>query len=409
MTDGPAMTRAEALRAIATGLDLVGDLRADGLDLLGVGEMGIGNTTAASAIAAVLTGRPVALVTGRGTGIDDATHRRKIAAIERALAVNGPDPADPIGVLAAVGGLEIAVLVGVIVGAAAARIPVVLDGFITGAAALVAAALQPAIAPRLIAAHRSIEPGHAVVLDQLGSGRCSTSTCGSARGPGRRWRWACIVAAVRIRDEMATFESAAISGRRPSARRVRAGLTCPASSSSGTRRPPGRASLLRPERPAAQRRRQRRRPRPLARELARPWRPARGSSPARRAARRRPRPRSPPRPAIESVTSTTAGARRTSGPPRASRSTSSRASSPTSPATGGRRDRHRLARRRTAGALADRVAAAWRELVAAGDDGRRVARRPAPDRPRRWRRAGQPGRGPAPPGAGRSGAGAVSG
>ena len=140
MTAGPAMTRAEALRAVATGIDLAGELWADGLDLLGVGEMGIGNTTAASAICAVLTGRPVAHVTGRGTGIDDATHQRKIAAIERALAVNGPDRRDPIGVLASVGGLEIALLVGVIVGAAEARIPVVLDGFITGAAALVAAA-----------------------------------------------------------------------------------------------------------------------------------------------------------------------------------------------------------------------------------------------------------------------------
>ena len=198
MTVGPAMTRAEALRAVATGIDLAGALWADGLDLLGVGEMGIGNTTAASAICAVLTDRPVALVTGRGTGIDDATHRRKIAAIERALAVNSPDRRDPIGVLAAVGGLEIALLVGVIVGAAEARIPVVLDGFITGAAALVAAALQPAIAPRLIAAHRSIEPGHAVILEHLDRRPLLDLDLRLGEGTGAALAMGLIGAAVRV-------------------------------------------------------------------------------------------------------------------------------------------------------------------------------------------------------------------
>ena len=178
--------------------------------------MGIGNTTAASAICAVLTDRPVALVTGRGTGIDDATHQRKIAAIERALAVNSPDRRDPIGVLAAVGGLEIALLVGVIVGAAEARIPVVLDGFITGAAALVAAALQPAIAPRLIAAHRSIEPGHAVILEHLERRPLLDLDLRLGEGTGAALAMGLIAAAVRLRDGMATFESAAISG--PTAR-----------------------------------------------------------------------------------------------------------------------------------------------------------------------------------------------
>ena len=212
MTVGPAMTRAEALRAVANGIDLAGELWADGVDLMGIGEMGIGNTTAASAICAVLTERPVALVTGRGTGIDDATHQRKIAAIERAIAVNSPDRRDPIGVLASVGGLEIALLVGVMVGAAEARIPVVLDGFITGAAALVAAALQPAIAPRLIAAHRSIEPGHAVVLEQLGRRPLLDLDLRLGEGTGAALAMGLIAAAVRLRDWMATFESAAISG-----------------------------------------------------------------------------------------------------------------------------------------------------------------------------------------------------
>ena len=212
MTLGPAMTRAEALRAVAVGIDLAGELSAGGVDLVGIGEMGIGNTTAASAICAVLTGRPVAEVTGRGTGIDDATHRHKIAAIERALEVNGPDRRDPIGVLAAVGGLEIALLVGVILGAAEASIPVVLDGFITGSAALVAVALQPAVAPRLIAAHRSIEPGHAVILETLGRRPLLDLDLRLGEGTGAALAMGLITAAVRVRDEMATFESAAISG-----------------------------------------------------------------------------------------------------------------------------------------------------------------------------------------------------
>ena len=212
MTAGPAMSRAEALRAVATGIDLAATLGADGLDLLGVGEMGIGSTTAASAICAVLTDQPVALVTGRGTGIDDATHARKIAAIERALEVNRPDRRDPIGVLAAVGGLEIALLVGVIVGAAEARIPVVLDGFITGAAALVAVALQPAIVPRLIASHRSVEPGHAVILEHLGRRPLFDLDLRLGEGTGAALAMGLIGAAVRLRDDMATFESAAVSG-----------------------------------------------------------------------------------------------------------------------------------------------------------------------------------------------------
>ena len=211
MTEGPAMTRAEALRAIAVGLDVVAGLRADGLDLVGLGEMGIGNTTAASAITAVLTGRPIELVTGRGTGIDIDGRRRKIAAIERAIEVNQPDASDPIGVLAAVGGLEIGVLVGVIAGAAAAGIPVVLDGFITGSAALVAAALQPAIVPRLIAGHRSPEPGHAVILDHLGLAPVLDLELRLGEGSGAALAMGLVTAAVAIRDGMATFDSAAIS------------------------------------------------------------------------------------------------------------------------------------------------------------------------------------------------------
>ena len=212
MTLGPAMTAGETLRAIAIGLELMAIGAISEADVVGLGEMGIGNTTAASAITAVMTGSPPAAVTGRGTGVDDAGRRRKVAAIERAIAVNRPDPADPLGVLAAVGGLEIALLVGVILGAAAARRPVVLDGFITGAAGLVAAGLEPLVGPRLIAAHRSVEPGHAIVLERLGRQPLLDLDLRLGEGSGAALAMSLVDAAVRIRDGMATFESAAVAG-----------------------------------------------------------------------------------------------------------------------------------------------------------------------------------------------------
>ncbi len=213
LTEGPAMERIAACRAIGVGFRLIEQLRsAGGLDLLGVGEMGIGNTTSASALVAALTGESVSRVTGRGTGIDDQTHARKLAAVEQALAVNRPSPDDPVGVLAAVGGLEIAALVGLILGAASARIPVVLDGFITGAAALVATAMAPTLPPRLIAAHRSTEPGHTIVLERLGLRPYLDLDLRLGEGSGAALAIGLIAAACRIRDEMATFESAAVSG-----------------------------------------------------------------------------------------------------------------------------------------------------------------------------------------------------
>jgi nicotinate-nucleotide--dimethylbenzimidazole phosphoribosyltransferase len=213
MTLGPAMSRTDAQAAIGVGIELVDELRARGdLDVLSVGEMGIGNTTAASAVVVALTGQPVARVTGRGTGIDDAALARKVDAIERALEVNRPDASDPIGVLAAVGGLEVAGLVGLLLGAAANHIPVILDGFITGAAALVGAQLQPAASPRLIAAHRSPEPGHAIVLEHLGLRPYLDLDMRLGEGSGAVLLLGLVVAACRVRDDMATFESASISG-----------------------------------------------------------------------------------------------------------------------------------------------------------------------------------------------------
>jgi nicotinate-nucleotide--dimethylbenzimidazole phosphoribosyltransferase len=212
ITVGPAMSHEEALRAIGLGLRAVADLEDEGVDLVGIGEMGIGNTTAASAVTAAMTGLASDRVTGRGTGIDDATHAHKIDVIERALARDRLDPADPLGVLAAVGGFEMGALVGVMLGASGARIPVILDGFITGAAALLAAALAPGIEVRWIAAHRSVEPGHAVVLERLGLRPLLELDLRLGEGTGAALAMSLVDAAIAIRDGMATFDSAGVAG-----------------------------------------------------------------------------------------------------------------------------------------------------------------------------------------------------
>jgi nicotinate-nucleotide--dimethylbenzimidazole phosphoribosyltransferase len=209
---GPAMTRDDAMRAIGVGLAVADRLARDGVQLLGLGEMGIGNTTAASAIVAAMTGSPPAAVTGRGTGLDDARRAHKIVTIEAALALHRPAPGDPIGVLAAVGGLEIGALCGLLLGAAAAGIPIVLDGFITGAAALLAASLAPDLPPRLFAGHRSVEPGHGIVLARLWRDPLLDLDLRLGEGTGAALAMGLVVAATRLRDGMATFESAAVSG-----------------------------------------------------------------------------------------------------------------------------------------------------------------------------------------------------
>jgi nicotinate-nucleotide--dimethylbenzimidazole phosphoribosyltransferase len=175
--------------------------------------MGIANTTSASAVVAIMTSRPVVEVTGRGTGIDEDGRARKISAIARALEINAPDRSDPVGVLAAVGGFELAALIGLMLGAARARLPVILDGFITGAAALVAAALCPALPPRLIASHRSAEPGHAIVLEHLGLRPLLDLELRLGEGTGAALAFVLVEAACAVRDEMATFRSAGVSQR----------------------------------------------------------------------------------------------------------------------------------------------------------------------------------------------------
>lgn len=209
---GPAMTTAQTQRAITVGLEVVDGEVERGVDVICLGEMGIGNTTAASAIVAALTGQLVADVTGRGTGIDDATWHRKVAVIERALRVNRPDARDALDVLSKVGGLEIAGLVGVIVGSAARRLPVIVDGFITTAAALVAAALCPATRGYMIAAHRSLERGHAVALEHLELEPLLALDLRLGEGTGAALALPVVDAALALLNEMATFEQAGISG-----------------------------------------------------------------------------------------------------------------------------------------------------------------------------------------------------
>lgn len=208
---GPAMSREAAVAAIEAGIATADEEVARGLDLLGVGEMGIGNTTAASAIVAALTGEQPAIVTGRGTGVNGLALRRKVGVVRQMLAINRPDPADPLGVLAAVGGFEIAGLVGLFLGAAAARVPIVLDGFITGAAALVAVGLCPALTPYLIAAHRSVEPGHTVVLERLGLDPLLDLGLRLGEGSGAALAFGIVDGAARHLAEMATFVEAGVA------------------------------------------------------------------------------------------------------------------------------------------------------------------------------------------------------
>jgi len=212
-TRGPAMTAKQARAALQVGIDVVSEEHEKGLDLVATGEMGIGNTTAASAVTCALTGRSAAEVTGRGTGVDDAGLSRKVAAIDKGLAANAPDANDAFDVLCKVGGLEIAGLAGVIIGAAVLRIPVVIDGFISGTAALVAVELAPEVRPYLIASHRSVERGHQVVLDYLAIRPLFDLDLRLGEGTGAALAFHMIEASVRILNEMATFAEAGVSGK----------------------------------------------------------------------------------------------------------------------------------------------------------------------------------------------------
>ncbi len=213
MAAGPAMTREQAVAAIETGIEILTAELAKGLDIIGTGDMGIGNTTASAAICAVMTGQSAADVTGRGTGLDDKQLAHKIEVINRALAVNHPDPIQPLGVLAKVGGFEIGGLVGVMLGAASHHIPIVIDGFISGAAALIAAALSPELKEYLIAAHVSAEKGHPILLKHLGLKPLLNLDMRLGEGTGAALGIFICEAAARILAEMSTFSQAGVSER----------------------------------------------------------------------------------------------------------------------------------------------------------------------------------------------------
>lgn len=242
---GPAMTRAQALAAIEAGARLADDAITAGGDLLATGEMGIGNTTAASAITAAITGATPEAVTGRGTGLDETAWQRKVGVVRRALAVNAVDAGDGLAVLAALGGFEIGGLVGVILAGAARRVPVVLDGFIAGAAALIAVTLAPEARHALLAAHRSAEPGHAAALAHLGLEPYLDLGMRLGEGTGAALFVPLARAACAIYAEMATFESAGVSASSAESAPARAN---PADRSPGKGRAP--EDRVAPARPA---------------------------------------------------------------------------------------------------------------------------------------------------------------
>jgi nicotinate-nucleotide--dimethylbenzimidazole phosphoribosyltransferase len=210
-TAGPAMSREDAVAGLLAGAEIAEELAGEGYGIVATGDMGIGNTTAAAALAAALLPAAPEAVCGRGTGVDDDGLRRKVGAVRAALAANRPDPADPVGVLARVGGYELAVLAGVCLGGSAAGAVVLLDGFVTGAAALVAARLAPEAADRMVASHLSPEPGHALVLADLGLRPLLDLGLRLGEGSGAALALPLLSAALAILADMATFESAGVT------------------------------------------------------------------------------------------------------------------------------------------------------------------------------------------------------
>ncbi|MCX5080500.1 nicotinate-nucleotide--dimethylbenzimidazole phosphoribosyltransferase [Streptomyces sp. NBC_00401] len=211
MTTGPALSREDVKAAIEVGIETARDLVAAGNKALLTGEMGIANTTASAALISVYTGVDPSEVTGRGTGINDETHARKVEVVRRALDLHQPDPADPIGVLAAVGGLEHAAMVGLLLGGASLRTPVILDGVSAGAAALVARAVAPEVLAACIAGHRSAEPGHVAALNKLGLRPLIDLDLRLGEGTGALLALPIVQSAARAMHEVATFDSAGVT------------------------------------------------------------------------------------------------------------------------------------------------------------------------------------------------------
>lgn len=210
-TKGPAMTREEAIKSVGAGIDVV--LAEKELDLVGTGDMGIGNTSPSTAITSIYTGKPVAEVTGRGTGVDDKGLQNKIELIEKGIALNKPDKKDALDVLSKVGGFEIGGLAGVILGGAMRKVPVVIDGFISTAAALIAVNIEPKAGEYLISSHNSVENGHRYALEYLKLKPILNLELRLGEGTGAALSMSIVEAAVKILNEMATFEGAGVSSK----------------------------------------------------------------------------------------------------------------------------------------------------------------------------------------------------
>jgi nicotinate-nucleotide--dimethylbenzimidazole phosphoribosyltransferase len=213
MAIGPAMTLPQTVQALETGIALATQAARDGINLLGTGEMGIGNTTPATALFAAYLGLKPATITGRGTGVDDTRLQHKIHVIEKALAANHVALNDPLSTLAALGGFEIAGIAGLILGGAANRLPVVVDGFISTAGALAALKLQPAVADYLFFSHLSEEAGHRVVMNAIGIKPLLDLNMRLGEGTGGALAMTIIQASLKMLTEMATFSSAHVSGK----------------------------------------------------------------------------------------------------------------------------------------------------------------------------------------------------
>ena len=208
---GPGMTRAQAEQAVRAGMELARKAAESGVDILGTGDMGIGNTTVSVAVIAALVQCPVKAIVGRGTGIDDAALQKKIRVIETALQVNRPDADDPLDILTKVGGFEIAGIAGFILGSAAARTPVVIDGVISGAGALLAHRMSPAAGDYMFLSHRSQEPAHEVLFKEIDQSPLFDFGMRLGEGTGAVIGMNLLEAGTKIYSEMATFEKAGVS------------------------------------------------------------------------------------------------------------------------------------------------------------------------------------------------------
>lgn len=208
---GPAMTREDAVKCIETGITIAEKYVKQGYKIFGTGDMGIGNTTPSSAIAAVITGLPVATVTGKGTGISDDSLAKKIKTIEKGIRLNSPDPGNGLDVLSKIGGAEIGGIAGLVLGAAANRIPVVIDGFISTAGALIAYIIEPRVKDYLFAAHNSVEIGHKAMLAKMGLQPILDLNLRLGEGTGAALAMFMIEAGLKIYSEMATFGEAGVS------------------------------------------------------------------------------------------------------------------------------------------------------------------------------------------------------